>query len=189
MCTGSLISGADGQCAGGGFIAGSGSCSGNCSPSSSGLNQASNATPPGKPGGAPGTGPAVGAQSQGSIPDPPGELPGGPYEPKSSSPGNRPGGFLGPKPAEGGPRPQSQWVPPEGQRGPPGSKGYWKVQMPGEKGWQRYNQSGKSITPEQAHPNSGPKPSNSGISPTTAARFGIVGIVICALICLIPPAY
>lgn len=148
-----------------------------------------NATPPSQPGGAPGTGPSVGGQSQGAIPDPPGDLPGGPYKPKASSPGNRPGGFLGPKPAEGGVRPQSQWVPSETEGGPPGSKGYWKVQMPGEKGWQRYNQSGKFITPEQAHPNSGPKPSNTGISPTAAVRFGILGIVVCALICLIPPAY
>jgi len=31
-CTGSLISGADGQCAGGGFVQGAGSCEGNCNP-------------------------------------------------------------------------------------------------------------------------------------------------------------
>jgi hypothetical protein len=86
------------------------------------------------------------------IPTPGPEIPGGPWTPNDA---NRPGSFLGPKSPEGGGRGQLQWVPPEGQGGPPGSGGYWKTQKPGE-GWgQRFDRNGKPITPEQAHPGPG----------------------------------
>lgn len=109
-----------------------------------------NSNPQGSPGSR--TAPSSTAP-QSSIPAPPEGLPGGPYTEKPSSPGNRPGSFQGPKP-ESGPRPQAQWVPPESKGGPPGSKGYWKVQQPGERGWQRFDQRGRPITPQQAHPGS-----------------------------------
>ncbi len=82
------------------------------------------------------------------IPDP-NNVPGGPWIPND---GNRPGNFLGPKPEGGGGRAQCQWVPADGDGGPPGSKGYWKVNEPGTKGWNRFDQMGRPITPEQAHP-------------------------------------
>lgn len=82
-----------------------------------------------------------------SIPAAPDRIPGGPWEPNS---GGRPGNFLGPK--QPGGRGQLQWVPPEGQGGPPGSRGYWKTNMPQQKGWQRYDRIGNPITPGQAHP-------------------------------------
>jgi RHS repeat-associated protein len=82
------------------------------------------------------------------IPDPNGVVPGGPWSP---NPNARPGNFLGPKPPKGG-RAQCQWVPNEANGGPPGSEGYWKTNQPGQPGWERYNASGKPITPEQAHP-------------------------------------
>ncbi len=83
------------------------------------------------------------------IPDPNGVVPGGPWTPNSA---NNPGSFNGPKPPNGGGRSQCQFVPPEGEGGPPGSKGYWKTRQPGE-GWgQRYDANGKPVTPEQAHP-------------------------------------
>jgi RHS repeat-associated protein len=90
----------------------------------------------------------------GTIPNPPATLPGGPYTPKSNDGGNRPGSFQGP-PREKGPRSQAQWVPPEQEGGPAGSKGYWKVQLPGDKGWQRFNRNLKPISPDQAHPGHG----------------------------------
>jgi RHS repeat-associated protein len=86
------------------------------------------------------------------IPDPNGVVPGGPWAPNS---GNRPGNYLGPKPPGGGGRPQCQWVPPDGDGGPPGSPGYWKTNQPGESGWNRFDRAGKPITPEQAHPGRG----------------------------------
>jgi RHS repeat-associated protein len=83
----------------------------------------------------------------------PPNIPGGPYEAKPPTPGNHPGSFQGPA-QEKGPRAQAQWVPPEGQGGPPGSKGYWKAQAPGERGWNRYTQSGQPFAnAESAHPN------------------------------------
>jgi len=86
---------------------------------------------------------------QALIPDPNNVVPGGPWTPNS---GNRPGNFMGPKPEGGGGRLQCQWVPADGQGGPPGSQGYWKVNEAGKKGWARYDQSGRPITPQQAHP-------------------------------------
>ena len=83
-----------------------------------------------------------------SFPDPNEVIPGGPWTP---NPDNRIGNFLGPKAEKGG-RSQCQWVPPEQQGGPAGSKGYWKVNEPGQRGWNRFDQLGRPITPEQAHP-------------------------------------
>jgi len=86
------------------------------------------------------------------IPNPNGTVPGGPWTQHDA---NKPGQFLGPKPADGvGGRAQCQWVPSQANGGPPGSEGYWKTNQPGEKGWQRYDQSGRPITPQQAHPGS-----------------------------------
>jgi RHS repeat-associated protein len=87
-----------------------------------------------------------------TIPDPNGIVPGGPWTP-NNAPGARPGNFLGP--SQGG-RPQVQWVPPEGEGGPPGSEGYWKKNQPGQKGWDRYDQEGNPKTPEEVHPNPQP---------------------------------
>jgi RHS repeat-associated protein len=81
----------------------------------------------------------------------PPNIPGGPFTPDPPGSGRPPGHFLGPK-QPSGPRPQCQWVPPENEGGPPGSKGYWKTQQPGQKGWQRYDPNGDPITPEEAHP-------------------------------------
>jgi len=86
------------------------------------------------------------------IPNPNGVVDGGPWEPRGPSSGDRPGSFQGPKPEGGGPRRIVQWVPPEGQGGPPGSSGYWKINQPGG-GWQRFDPAGKPITAQEAHPN------------------------------------
>jgi RHS repeat-associated protein len=105
----------------------------------------------------------------------PRNIPGGPYEPKPATPGNRPGSFQGPAQPKG-PRSQAQWVPPEGQGGPPGSKGYWKAQPAGEKGWNRYTPSGQPIAQDQAHPN-----------PESPTKFFIffswLGAGLCLLFC------
>ena len=86
----------------------------------------------------------------GEIPDTvPENIPGGPYTQKPAEGGRR-GSFQGP-PQESGPRSQAQWVPPKD-----GNQGYFKTQQPGQKGWQRFNRSGRPITPEQAHPSSKP---------------------------------
>ncbi len=113
-----------------------------------------------------------------TIPDPPTNIPGGPYEPKPSTPGNRPGSFQGP-PQQSGPRPQLQWVPPQRQGGPPGSRGYWRAQQPGQRGWQRYSQSGRPITAQEAHPN---PPS----SPTRFIFIRVLGALVCLLFCADP---
>ena len=68
--------------------------------------------------------------TQARIPNPPSNLPHGPYASKSE--GNKLGSFQGP-PQTKGPRSQAQYVPKEGEGGPKGSKGYWKLQVPGEK--------------------------------------------------------
>ena len=108
----------------------------------------------------------------------PPNLPGGPYTAKPPSPGNLPGSYQGPV-QPSGPRPQAQWVPPEAQGGPPGSKGYWKVQLPGQKGWSRFGPNGQPLTPNQAHPNPP--------GPTRSFFFlGPVGAVLCALFCEAP---
>lgn len=83
------------------------------------------------------------------IPNPNGIIPGGPWTPHDA---NRPGQFLGPKPPSGqGGKAQCQYVPPEGEGGPPGSRGYWKTNQPGERGWQRYDLKGNPITSGEAH--------------------------------------
>ncbi|MCP4491061.1 MAG: hypothetical protein GY820_27660, partial [Gammaproteobacteria bacterium] len=89
---------------------------------------------------------------EGFSPNPNGTVPGGPWTPAK---GQKPGTFWGPKPKNGGGRPMCRWVPPEGQGGPPGSKGYWKTQQAGQKGWQRYSSGGQSQTAEQSHPSGG----------------------------------
>ena len=82
------------------------------------------------------------------FPDP-NVVPGGPWEPALK---DKPGLFLGPKiPGKG--RPQLQYVPDQANGGTYGAKNpYWKVNYPGQKGWQRYNLCGEPITPEEAHP-------------------------------------
>jgi len=95
------------------------------------------------------------------IPNPNGAVPGGPWTP---NPGGRPGNYLGPKPPKGG-RAQCQWVPPEAEGGPPGSKGYWKSNDAGQKGWNRYSQSGDPITPEEAHPGPRNVPTSEPVRP------------------------
>ncbi|MBS1165544.1 MAG: wapA1 [Proteobacteria bacterium] len=80
-------------------------------------------------------------------------VPGGPYSP--AGPGQQPGTYYGP-PQQSGTRTICRWVPPQGEGGPPGSQGYWKTQMSGQKGWSRYDQSGSPITPNEAHPNTLP---------------------------------
>jgi len=52
-----------------------------------------------------------------------------------------------------------RWVPREEDGGTPGSRGYWKTQTPGVKGWQRYDQQGNPMTAEEAHPRPSPGPS------------------------------
>lgn len=108
-----------------------------------------------------------------SIPDPNGVVPGGPWTP---NPKARAGNFLGPKASSGG-RAQCQWVPEEGEGGPPGSKGYWKANMPGQKGWDRYDRgTGDPISPDEAHPGNVPDVSPSPVPPSylpSAVRFGV----------------
>lgn len=79
--------------------------------------------------------------------DPNGTVPGGPWTP--AGPGQRPGSFFGP--AQPGGRDICTWVPPEAEGGPPGSQGYWKAKGPNTP-WERYNQRGGGISPEEAHP-------------------------------------
>jgi RHS repeat-associated protein len=109
------------------------------------------------------------------IPSPNGSVPGGPWTP---NPSNNPGSFNGPKPPGGGPRAQCQFVPPDGEGGPPGSQGYWKTRQPGQ-GWgQRYDQKGNPITPEEAHPgNNVPK----------IPRIPFIPFILCPL-CILPGA-
>ncbi|MFA6113954.1 MAG: RHS repeat-associated core domain-containing protein [Sphingomonas sp.] len=168
-------------------------CSGNCSMFSTSIvtnNAAPNPTGKGpKPEVGKGAQAGTGQPPETSIPEPPSDLPNGPYTP--AGPGQRPGTFYGPKQATG-PRPTITYVPPESEGGPGGSKGYWKAPE------QRYSLEGHPISESEAHPDwtakeksagrQGPA-KTSGISPTTAIRFGIVGVIICALICLIPSAY
>ena len=87
--------------------------------------------------------------------NPNGVIPGGPWEPNVNG---RPGSYLGPK-IKGLGRPLLQYVPDELNGGPRGAKtSYWKVKIPGQKGWQRYNMCGKPISPEEAHPSPDTKP-------------------------------
>ena len=79
----------------------------------------------------------------------PSTIPGGPYNPAGS--GQQPGTYYGPK-QQSGPRSICRWVPSGDQGGPSGSNGYWKVNQPDRGGWQRYDQAGTPITPDEAHP-------------------------------------
>jgi RHS repeat-associated protein len=79
----------------------------------------------------------------------PSVVPGGPWEPRT---GARPGSFQGPKQPKG-PRAVCEYVPDGKNGGPPSApNAYWKVQVPGQAGWQRYDLAGKPIAPSQAHP-------------------------------------
>jgi RHS repeat-associated protein len=89
---------------------------------------------------------------------PPSGIPGGPWE---KSPDNVPDKWQGPKQPQGG-RSICQYVPPESQGGPSGSKGYWKYKRPNAK-WQRFSGEGSPITPEQAHPGRGKPPTQSAL--------------------------
>jgi len=108
-------------------------------------------------------------------------LPGGPYTRKPDAPGNRTGSFQGP-PQESGPRSQAQWVPPQN-----GNPGYWKTQQPGQKGWERFRD-GRSITPEQAHPNSKGQaaPAQGPGQQYGILRVPIIGPLLCLLFCETP---
>jgi hypothetical protein len=82
---------------------------------------------------------------------PPSNIPGGPWTP-NPNPNAPAGNFLGPKQPSGA-RMQCQYVPDGKNGGPSTSKeGYWKTNSPDQKGWQRFNQNGEPISPEEAHP-------------------------------------
>jgi RHS repeat-associated protein len=104
------------------------------------------------------------------IPEPNGVVPGGPWTP---APGQRPGAFYGP-PQPGG-RNMCQWVPPYDPNGPPsgppGSQGYWKTKTPSTP-WTRYDQGGRPITPEQAHPGPSRGPLSNSVPFPYARRCG-----------------
>lgn len=91
------------------------------------------------------------------VPNPNNIVPGGPWTPK---PGGKPGEFLGPKKPTGG-RDQCTYVPDKNNGGPPGANDpYWKTKSP-DGPWQRHNQGGDPISPEDAHPgNPRPTPTN-----------------------------
>lgn len=98
----------------------------------------------------------VGDGQSSPVPDPNGIVPGGPWT--AAGNGQKDGTYFGPKQVRGG-RSITRWVPPHDDGGPPGSQGYWKTKTPGSS-WRRYDQQGKPITPEEAHPNPMP-PSDS----------------------------
>jgi len=126
-----------------------------------------------------------GGTTTGAIPNPPAELKYGPYTPKPAVPGNKEGSFQGPKQPKGT-RSQAQWVPAEEDGGPPGSKGYWKVQRPGGGDTERFAQDGVTpMSPEQAHPNPLP-PSAADPSKSIFLRFNPVSIILCGLFCATP---
>lgn len=82
-----------------------------------------------------------------SIPDPNGTVPGGPWVPQAGSNDT----WYGAKMPRG-PRSLCHWVPSEADGGPKGSQGYWKTSDGSSRGFQRYDQSGNPIPPEEAHP-------------------------------------
>jgi RHS repeat-associated protein len=82
------------------------------------------------------------------IPNPNGVVPGGPWTPNDA---NRVGNFKGPEVSGSGGRAQCQFVPDQANGGPPGSKGYWKTNQPGQKGWQRYDLNGNPGTAGEMH--------------------------------------
>lgn len=118
----------------------------------------------------------------------PNNVPGGPWTPVGPEEKGR---FLGPKPESGG-RAQCQWVPSQEAGGPPGSKGYFKTNQAGQKGWDRFTPTGEPQTAEQAHPSQQPSASEPGaakgqakasdassnIPPAWAVRLGAVGILL-----------
>jgi len=104
------------------------------------------------------------------IPSPNGVVPGGPWSPHNA---NRPGQFLGPPGGQGG-RAQCQYVPPAGQGGPPGSKGYWKTNQHGQKGWQRFNLQGEPISAGEAHRIPAPRGQGGFVSPTLLLRLNVL---------------
>jgi RHS repeat-associated protein len=83
---------------------------------------------------------------------PPVSIPGGPWT--AAGPGQLPGDFFGPKQSNGG-KLQCRYVPDRSNGGPPGArKGYWKIKLPGQKTWSRYNLKGQPISSDEAHPES-----------------------------------
>lgn len=88
------------------------------------------------------------------IPPPPEGIEGGPWTPQSGQPD---GVYQGPRQPRG-PRTTLRWVPPESEGGPPGSQGYWKRQHPDQRGYDRFDQRGRFMTPDEAHPNPRPRP-------------------------------
>lgn len=81
------------------------------------------------------------------IPNPGSSVPGGPWTPQA---GQKPGTYQGPM-QEGG-RTQARYVPSETNGGPKGaSSPYWKVKTPTGP-WERFDMSGRPLTPDQAHP-------------------------------------
>jgi len=119
----------------------------------------------------------------GEIPNPNGTVPGGPWTPAGS--GQRSGDFWGPKPSSG-PRPMCRYVPDQANGGPSGAASpYWKTQLPGVKGWNRYDLNGNPVTPEQAHPAS---PSVPLIEPPAIPAWIRIGVGVGGMI-YSKPAY
>ena len=106
------------------------------------------------------------------IPNPNGVVPGGPWTP--AGPGQLPGDFYGPEQPSGG-RDLARWVPPDTDSG---SNGYWKSKTP-DGPWQRYNQQGNPIPPDEAHP---------GNPPSLVPWWAKVGVGL-YLMCHSEPAY
>jgi RHS repeat-associated protein len=102
----------------------------------------------------------VASAGMSNIPIPPAKIPGGPWT-EAGPDGNLRGTFFGPKMPKVQ-RTRLQWVPPESEGGPKGSQGYWKTQAPGQKGFDRFNQAGEPITPEEAHPGGQPSSPSGG---------------------------
>jgi RHS repeat-associated protein len=100
---------------------------------------------------------------------PPSNMPGGPWTPAGA--GQAPGTFFGPQNSNGGPRDICRYVPDGANGGPSGAKdAYWKTQEAGQKGWSRFDSSGNSISPQQAHPSN--NKSNSGIARSSGGGGG-----------------
>ncbi|WP_332772049.1 RHS repeat-associated core domain-containing protein [Phenylobacterium sp.] len=87
---------------------------------------------------------------------PPANIPGGPWSP--AGPGQPPGTFYGPRNPTGGPRALCRFVPDAKNGGPAGAPdAYWKTKTAGQPDWNRFNQNGKQISPDQAHPGNSPQ--------------------------------
>lgn len=107
-----------------------------------------------------------GSSGSAGTPSPNDVVPGGPW---TAAEGQREGAFYGPEKTSGG-RDLAQWVPPEEEGGPPGSRGYWKVKSP-DSPWQRFDQEGRAISPEEAHP--GRAPISAAPSASAWVRVGV----------------